>query len=141
MRTIVRLAALFFLFVSAYVCAGDLPPPGGAPGEESSIPSSSSELKGTPTPIPKVYKWVDDKGVTHYADQPQTEGAAPVNLPTLQVMDSIEAKAVPSSTAGSPNQITTTTEPPTDQPIVVEDPSEESNDKRHENEQLKKNSY
>lgn len=31
-----------------------------------------------------VYKWVDDKGVVHYTDQPPTENAKPAELPPLQ---------------------------------------------------------
>lgn len=31
-----------------------------------------------------VYKWVDEKGVVHYTDQPPTENAKPATLPPLQ---------------------------------------------------------
>ena len=32
----------------------------------------------------QVYKWVDEKGVVHYTDQPPNKTAAPVKLPPLQ---------------------------------------------------------
>lgn len=44
---------------------------------------------------PKVYKWVDQRGVTHYSDQPQNQGDAPINLPALQVMDSTQLTSPP----------------------------------------------
>lgn len=32
----------------------------------------------------QVYKWVDEKGVVHYTDQPPTQNAKPAKLPPLQ---------------------------------------------------------
>lgn len=32
----------------------------------------------------KVYKWVDEKGVVHYTDQPPSDDAKPAKLPPLQ---------------------------------------------------------
>lgn len=84
MRTIIKTVAVCVMLLSTYASAGDSPPPGRDPE------SDSQASNNTPTPMPKVYKWIDNKGVTHYADQPQSTNDTPINLPTIQVMDSSE---------------------------------------------------
>lgn len=43
----------------------------------------------------EVYRWVDDKGVTHYGDKPPKEGIKPVELPPLQTYSPAESAPAP----------------------------------------------
>lgn len=43
----------------------------------------------------EIYRWVDDKGVTHYGDKPPKDGVKPVELPPLQTYNP-SAATVPS---------------------------------------------
>jgi hypothetical protein len=48
----------------------------------------------------EVYRWIDDKGVTHYGDKPPKEGVAPVQLPPLQTYAPAESRrAAPAAAA------------------------------------------
>lgn len=54
-----------------------------------------------------IYKWVDEKGVVHYTDQPPTQNARPANLPPLQTYKEgtkpkLESLAKPGGNAGQP---------------------------------------
>ncbi len=55
------------------------------------------------TAIADVYRWVDDKGVVHYADKAPAPDAKPATLPTVQTFDSHAL------TAGQPLDAPTTT--------------------------------
>ncbi len=58
----------------------------------------------------QVYKWVDEKGVVHYTDQPPTKNAKPANLPKLQTY---KQGALPSlENIGASNEQPQATTPP-----------------------------
>lgn len=48
----------------------------------------------------EIYRWVDDKGVTHYGDKPPKEGVRPVELPPLQTYS--PSDSAPTAIAPSP---------------------------------------
>lgn len=62
-----------------------------AAGSASPAPANAETDSTTSTDAgqQKIYKWVDEKGQIHYADRPRAEGDEPVDLPTLQVVDSV----------------------------------------------------
>lgn len=55
----------------------------------------------------EVYKWVDEKGVIHYTDQPPSKNAKPAKLPVLQTYEAgalpaLEQVAAPDKEAAEP---------------------------------------
>jgi hypothetical protein len=69
----------------------------------------------------KVYKWVDDNGLTHYGDQPPSQDIAPVDLPAIQILDSVEVETQQSPTPDAA-PITSTTPPIPDYQLNITAP-------------------
>lgn len=94
---------VLFIITNTRLCfAADLSPTNNAAivAEQEGV----VEINTTPTtnekstPIPKnVYKWVDDKGLTHYGDKPPSEDMAPIDLPYIQILDNSDIEQVDES--------------------------------------------
>lgn len=85
-----------------------------------SLPDTPSTTESTPG---KVYKWVDDNGLTHYGDQPPAKDMVPIDLPAIQILDSIEVEAQQSPTPESA-PITSTASPIPDYQLNITAPKD-----------------
>lgn len=67
----------------------------------------------------EIYKYVDEKGVTHYSDKPPAKGAKPATLPPLQTIPSSDS---PQASAAEPAQ---KKKPPVDYVLAIASPAPE----------------
>lgn len=69
---------------------------------------------GSPAPSAppaKVYKWVDENGLTHYGDEPPSKDVAPIDLPNLHIMNNDDLGNITTSAPRQPASDQTTSDP------------------------------
>ena len=90
--------------------------------EDSEVVKSLPDTPSTAESSGKVYKWVDDQGLTHYGDEPPSKDMAPIDLPTIKIIDSAEMKTQESPTPEAVPTTRDTTPPITNYQLDITSP-------------------